>query len=568
MLRKLLTTALVLAILVAGGALALAAEGDWGTRGPHVDEILLPIIADDEAQLLALQRGEIHVLPGSANPVHLQRMESDPNIDVTVSPGFHMFYLAFNMREEPLSDISVRRAIAHVIDREEIILSLFQGYMLPLAEFVPQSSPFFNPDVEVAEYDPELAARILDDAGYVMGPNGVRINPRTGQELRPLELLTPTAEEAPTSAELGVIIANAAQSIGLPVVATPMDFNVIVDRIRNEVDGTRNFDMYVLAWNLSRFPTHLYSLFHSDFDVDGGNNNPGMRDPVYDRAAERVFRPRDLDEALEAAYEAQEIIQWLQPYVPLYSRPYFDSFRSDIVTGYVPHLGYGAASNVSASIWTPLNIRLVDQERGGTVRFLLDLEPGNLNVLVGTSAFDARVFGLVYGPGLITAEPYENEDFPWEATRWEVGTWTTPQGNEASKITYYLRDDVTWHDGVPFTAEDVKFTMDYLKQQRVPKYQTAWIDYSHSEIHDDYTITVYFNTLSYWHTYNVGGFLAKHIWENVPVYDEFEPWKEPHPTVEGLTMMIGTGPFVFKEYVPGEYVRVVRYEDFWAGLDR
>ncbi len=90
----------------------------------------------------------------------LQRMESDPNIDVTVSPGFHMFYLVFNMREEPLSDISVRRAIAHVIDREEIIFSLFQGYMLPLAEFVPQSSPFFNPDVEVAEYDPELAARL------------------------------------------------------------------------------------------------------------------------------------------------------------------------------------------------------------------------------------------------------------------------------------------------------------------------------------------------------------------------------------------------------------------------
>src|SRR5690606_15323488 len=136
---------------------------------------------------------------------------------------------------------------------------------------------------------------------------------RSSDLLRPLELLTPTAEEAPTSAELGVIIAEAAQAIGLPVVATPMDFNVIVDRISNETeDGGRNFDMYVLAWSLSRFPTHLYSLFHSDFDVDGGNNNPGMRDPQYDAAAERVFRPRDLDEAFEAAYEAQEIIQWVQ----------------------------------------------------------------------------------------------------------------------------------------------------------------------------------------------------------------------------------------------------------------
>lgn len=566
-MRKLLSLVLVLGLLVAGGALAMANDADWGTRGPHVDEILLPIIADDDAQLLALETGEIHILPGRANPTHLQRLEANPNVDVTVEPGFHMFYLAFNMREEPLSDIVVRRALAHVIDRDEIIFSLFQGYMLPLAEFVPQSSPFHNPDTDVAEYDPELAAQILDDAGYRMGPNGIRIDPNTGEEMRPLELLTPTADEAPTSAELGVIIADAAQAIGLPVVATPMDFNVIVDRISNEVDGTRDFDMYVLAWSLGRFPTHLYSLFHSDFDVDGGNNNPGMRDAEYDAAAEKVWTPRDLDEALEAAYEAQEIIQWLQPYVPLYSRPYFDAFRSDIVTGYVPHLGFGAASNVSNSLWTPLNIRRVDQERGGTIRFLLDVEPGNLNILVGTSAYDARIFGLVYG-GLITAEPYENNDFPWEAKSWDVGTWVTPEGVEASKITYYLRDDVTWHDGVPFTAEDVKFTMDYLKEQRVPKYQSAWMNYSHAEIHDDYTVTVYFDNLSYWHTYNASGFLAKHIWENVPVYDEFEPWNEPHPTVDGLTMMVGTGPFVFKEYVPGEYVRVVRYEDFWAGLDK
>lgn len=565
-MRKLLSLVLVLGLLVAGGALAMANDADWGTRGPHVDEILLPIIADDDAQLLALETGEIHILPGRANPTHLQRLEANPNVDVTVEPGFHMFYLAFNMREEPLSDIVVRRALAHVIDRDEIIFSLFQGYMLPLAEFVPQSSPFHNPDTDVAEYDPELAAQILDDAGYRMGPNGIRIDPNTGEEMRPLELLTPTADEAPTSAELGVIIADAAQAIGLPVVATPMDFNVIVDRISNEVDGTRDFDMYVLAWSLGRFPTHLYSLFHSDFDVDGGNNNPGMRDAEYDAAAEKVWTPRDLDEALEAAYEAQEIIQWLQPYVPLYSRPYFDAFRSDIVTGYVPHLGFGAASNVSNSLWTPLNIRRVDQERGGTIRFLLDVEPGNLNILVGTSAYDARIFGLVYG-GLITAEPYENNDFPWEAKSWDVGTWVTPEGVEASKITYYLRDDVTWHDGVPFTAEDVKFTMDYLKEQRVPKYQSAWMNYSHAEIHDDYTVTVYFDNLSYWHTYNASGFLAKHIWENVPVYDEFEPWNEPHPTVDGLTMMVGTGPFVFKEYVPGEYVRVVRYEDYWAGLD-
>ncbi|HLS89413.1 MAG TPA: ABC transporter substrate-binding protein [Sphingobacteriaceae bacterium] len=565
-MNKVLAFALALSLLVSGAA--LAQDGTWGTKGSYVDEIILPIIMDAEAQVLALQRGDIHILPGLALPSHIERLAADPNVDITVDPGYHMFYLAMNMRRPPLNDVVVRRAIAHAIDRDEIILSLFQGYMLPLAEFVPPASPFFNPDTEVPEYDPELAKQILDDAGYRMGPDGIRIDPGTGERLREMTILTPTMEVAPTSAQLGVMVAEAARSIGLPVRAEPLDFNVIVERILTDLGGDRDFDMYALAWGLERFPRHLYTLFHSDFDVDGGDNTPGLRDPDYDAAAEKVWTPRSLEEAMEAAYEAQEILSWLQPYVPLYSRPYMDAFRSDIVTGYVPHLGYGAASTVDESIWTPLNIRLVDRERGGTVRWLLEQEPGNLNILVGSSAYDARIFGLVYGPGLIAAEPVNNEDFPWEAERWEVGTWTTPEGTEGTKVTYYLRKDITWHDGVPFTAHDVKFTMDYLKEQRVPKYQFAWTNYSHAEVVDDYTVAVYFDNVSYWHTYNTRAFLAKHIWENVEQFDEFEPWKEPHPTVPGLTKMIGTGPFVFKEYVVGEYVRVERYDGFWAGLDR
>ena len=555
-----------MSLLVSGAA--LAQDVAWDVKGPYVDEIILPIIMDQEARIIAIQRGDIHVNPGLTQPSHINRLMADPNIEITVSPGYHMFYLGFNMRRAPLNDITVRRAIAHAINRDEIILSLFEGYMLPLAEFVPPASPFFNPDTDVAYYDPELAKQILDDAGYIMGPNGVRIDPATGQELRRMTIMTPTMEVAATSAMLGEMVAETLRGIGLPVYAEPIDFNVLLDRLDTDLGGDRDFDMYALAWSLGRFPTHLYSLFHSKFDVPGANNMPGLRDAQFDAAAERVWTPRNLDEAMDAAYEAQEILSWLQPYVPLYSRPYMDAFRKDIVTGYVPHLGFGAASNVLNSIWTPLNIRLVDQERGGTVRWVLEQEPQGLNILTHNSAYDSRIFGLVYGPGLIAAEPINNEDLPWEAERWEVGTWTTPEGNEGTKVTYWLRKDITWHDGVPFTAHDVKFTMDYLKEKQVPLYLEVWENYSHSEIIDDYTITVYFNNVSYWYTYNVQSFLAKHIWEDVEDFEAFVPWREPHPTVPGLTKMIGTGPFVFKEYVVGEYVRVERYEDFWAGLDK
>src|SRR5690606_14896943 len=222
---------------------------------------------------------------------------------------------------------------------------------------------------------------ILHEAGHVMGPDAGRIDPNTGERMRETTIMTPTMEAAATSAMLGRILADAAHSIGPPLNAAPLASNAIVDRITNAVDGSRNFDMYALAWSLGRFPTHLYTLFRSNFDVDGGDNTPGLRDPEYDALAEKVWTPRTYEDAFEAAYEAQAMLSELLPYIPLYSRPYMDAFRSDIVTGYVPHLGFGAASNALNSIWTPLNIRLVNQERGGTIRWVLEQEPGNLNIL-------------------------------------------------------------------------------------------------------------------------------------------------------------------------------------------
>lgn len=548
---------------------SFAADGTWGTHGPFVDEILMPVITDPEARLLAMLRGEIDIYPDVNRPSDIRIFNDDPRVELTMDLGFHMYYMAFNLQQKPLDDPVLRRAMAHLVDREAFIFSLYDGFVLPLAEVVPESSPFHHPGTNVAEYDPERADQMLNAAGYVRGTDGIRIDPHTGRSLAEMALLTPTFEEEPTAAELGVRLAKAFQDAGIPVVPVPLDFNTMIDRLlrKDGETGVRNYDLYMAAWGLSRFPTHLYTLFHSDFDVDGGNNTPGLRDADYDAAAEKVWTPRDLAEAMQAAYEAQEIWADLQPYVPLYSGPYLDAFRSE-VTGYVPHRGYGAASNPRQSPWTALNIRRLDQadERGGTIRWLLTETLGTLNVLVAYTAYEDQVLGLIYD-SLITVEPQENDDYPWLATSWETDTWTLDDGREGSVITYHLAEGVTWHDGVPFTAHDVKFTMDYLKQQQPVMLQGAWRDYSHATVHDDTTVSVYYKTVSYWHTYNTGGFLAEHIWRDVEDFETFQPWREPHPEVEGLTMLIGHGPFVFKEWVPGEYVRLARYESYWRGLD-
>ncbi|MGE5585985.1 MAG: ABC transporter substrate-binding protein [Bacillota bacterium] len=556
--RRFLVPVALLLVLALATTIAAAQEKkvNWEPWGPRVDQIIMPIIKDSEAQLIAFERGESVVLPGLTRPGDINKVKQNPNADITVNLGFHMFYLCFNMRRGPLDDVAIRQAMAHVTNREQIINQLFQGYMLPLTSFVPQSSPFHNPNVPQYPYDPEKAKQILEKAGYKLDKaTGVRIDPKTGKALRKMKIFTPTYEVAPTSAELGKMIAEAAQAIGLPVEPEPMDFPVMLEKI-----DVFDFDMYVLAWGLNRIPDYLYSFFHSSQDVEGGYNNPGIHDAELDKAIEAVYYPPDLKTAKTAADKAQVILSQKLPYITLYSRPYMDAWRKDQVTGYVPMLGYGAAQYNNK--WTMLDIRRVKGE-GGTIRWLLPEEPKNLNACVASSSYEWEVLGRTMD-NLYEIDPDTLEDMPWLAKSWKVETWEPEPGKKGTKVTWYLEKGVKWQDGEPFTSADIKFTIEYLKKNEVPLYISDLQDIVKVETPDQYTAIVYFSTVSYWHLYHAAySFLPKHIWENVTDWKAFQPWLEAHPKVKGLTKVIGTGPFVLKEYKPGEYVRLMKNPIYW-----
>ena len=401
----------------------------------------------------------------------------------------------------------------------------------------------------------------MKNAGYKPDGTGKNwIDPKTGKPLPEMKIFTPTYEVAPTSAELGKMIADSCQKIGLPVKAEPMDFNVMLDKI-----DIGEFDMYCLAWSLSKLPTFLHSFFHSSMDVEAGYNRPGIRNPELDKVLEDLYYAADLKAARTAADKAQLILAREMPYVPLYSRPYIDAFNKTQVTGYVDMNGFGAASYNNP--WTLLNIRRVDRFgkaiEGGTIRWALSEEPKNLNPITASSAYEQEVLSKVFD-GLTTSHPDTLEDMPWMAEKWDIGSWDVEPGKKGTTVTWYVRKGIKWSDGMPFTAEDVKFTIDYLKENECPRYLDATMDIVKTELIDKYTVKVYFSSVSYWHFYNAGiSMLAKHIWKDVKDWKTFQPWLEPHPTIKGYTKLVGTGPFIMKEYRPGEFVRLVKNPNYW-----
>ncbi len=521
-------------------------------EGPKVDGIYYVLITEPTAARMALERGDIDILPDLVNPVDINYLARLKNITITASRGFHMFYMAFNTKRYPWSEKVIRQAVAYVVPKKEIVKRLFAGYALPLDSFVVDISPYYNPDVKKYDYNPKLARELLKKAGFRFNKEGYLINPKTNKPFKEFKLYSPTYEVAPTSAETGKIIAQSiTKFLGIPVKLYPMDFSSMIQKVNQ-----RDFDLFVMAWSLSKNPDYLYSFFHSVNDIEGGYNFPGLRDKKLDEVLDKLYHAKDQEEAKKYAFLAQKMLSDLVPYVLIYSRYLITAFRNDW-EGIISAKGYSGDN-----FWTYLNIHPKGKSEGGILKVRMPIEPRSLNPLIASTAYEWDILGKIY-ESLLATDPYSLKDIPWLAESWTVKV--IEQGNEKKHVfEFKIKKGITWQDGKPFTAKDVAFTFNYLIKNKPPRFLDSVRDIEKVELIDDYTVKFYMKGISYWYLDNIGGvpILPEHIWKDVKDYKLFYPWKEK---LQGTNLykLIGTGPFIYAEHKVGSYVYLKANKNYW-----
>lgn len=125
-------------------------------------------------------------------------------------------------------------------------------------------------------------------------------------------------------------------------------------------------------------------------------------------------------------------------------------------------------------------------------------------------------------------------------------------------ITYHLRDDVYWHCGEKFTSADVLATWEALKNPDWQAESKDGVDDIESiELPDDYTVVCHYNTVTpdYAQTLFTFGIMPKHDIEGVDMND---------PNNGYNSSPCGTGPYKFSEWVSGEYIKLVRNENYYG----
>ena len=148
-----------------GQALTMVRNDDyWGDFDGNIQTLIFQPIADPAARLQALQNSEIQGYD-LVDPQDYETIDGDENLQLLNRPPFTVGYVGFNQATAPLDQLEVRQAIAHSINRQEVVDAFYAGQGEVAHQFMPPDLFGYADDVTQYEYDPDMAAQILEDAG-------------------------------------------------------------------------------------------------------------------------------------------------------------------------------------------------------------------------------------------------------------------------------------------------------------------------------------------------------------------------------------------------------------------
>ncbi|MBZ9822928.1 ABC transporter substrate-binding protein [Mesorhizobium sp. CA4] len=151
----------------------------WGKDEPYLDEIVYQVLPDRTSAAAALEAEEIQLAAFSAVPLaDLDRISKVPGLKV-ITKGYegltYQLVVEINHRRKELADLKVRQAIAHAIDKDFVVKTIFLGYAATATGPVPKNDPqFYTADVPTYPFDVANANALLDEAGYKRADDGKR----------------------------------------------------------------------------------------------------------------------------------------------------------------------------------------------------------------------------------------------------------------------------------------------------------------------------------------------------------------------------------------------------------
>ena len=312
-----------------GQVVTLTRNPLWWGEAAKLETIIVKVISGESAAT-SFGNSETDVLYISSNADAYQTAEKRTDAEIQASGGLTWTHVTMNGAKGPLADVELRRAVGHAVNRSLIsesantpvgVDATTQGSYI----FMPGQKGYQDNVGDAIGYDVAAAEKLLDDAGYSAGDDGMR--EKNGKALQ-LSITVPA--DTPTNKQRAVQVQADLKEVGIAVelneVPTAKYFSDYI------IPG--DFEMTSFSWVGTAWPISSTEALFSP--VDSESNFTGITDEKLSDLFDEANTELDADERIVIANKIDKVLAAYVPIIPIAPLPNVYAVKSGLVN-------YGAA---------------------------------------------------------------------------------------------------------------------------------------------------------------------------------------------------------------------------------
>jgi len=250
------------------------------------ETIIYKPMSDVTTAVTELKAGSIDVMTQiTADQYNTLKESTDGQANLNFHEPLQMaiYYIGLNNNRPKLSDKRVRRALAHLINMDEIINTTMYGYAEKVVGPFHTSRPYYNQDLPLIEENLEKSRELLKEAGWVDSNENGTVDKVIDGELTEMKLDYLSSRAGVAGQKIGTIFKANAKRVGVDIELVVKEGNIVA-----EARTKRDFDLFTSGWSQDPSPDDPYQNWHTDSDTPSGGNRFGFGNEESDKIIEEI----------------------------------------------------------------------------------------------------------------------------------------------------------------------------------------------------------------------------------------------------------------------------------------
>ena len=292
-----------------GEGLILKAFDKYRLGKPPVDEVIVKAVPEVATRISELKAGTADLMVGV--PADLKSDLESAGVNVIVAPSYRRLFIAIKQGRHPaLADVRVRQAMNYAVNCEEIATALLGGMAKCSIDLI--NTPYQDANLKPYAFDPDKAKQLLDAAGWVPGPDGIRVKDGTRLSLN----FDTTNGSYLMDKEIAQVLADYWKAVGIEI----KDLRVIDSSVNAQMRAKQGAG-YRDLMNSSSGPDYTCQGDLLLVQKDSGSNRMSWVDDKFEAMFKAFNQEFDESKWPKMCNDAQAYVAEQAPVIWLFTEP-------------------------------------------------------------------------------------------------------------------------------------------------------------------------------------------------------------------------------------------------------